>query len=163
MLYLRARRFVSLLILAGSFAAAKVGATEGKYDITTCSQGTINMVYRSKELTVYSIESFGIARSNDGNDVFDGSTAHCIGTARIAPEGSVRQGYCKYIRPNGDVVVGEWRRDDSDVGSWKYLHGTGTLAGIQGSGTNGTVVRGKPLKPGTYSSCSWAKGTYTLP
>ena len=160
---MRTLNFLSRAVLIGALAAGSVHAAEVGYDITTCSQGTVTTVFKSKELTVFSIESFGIARSNDGNKTFDGSTAHCIGTGKVTPTGSVRQGYCKYIRPNGDELVGEWRRVNKEDGTWKYLHGTGTLAGIQGGGTNGSVVRGKPLKPGTYSSCVWAKGTYTLP
>ena len=160
---MQASKLVNRVILLGALMTGSVYANEVNYDITTCSQGTITTVFKSKELTVFGIESFGIARSNDGNETFDGSTAHCVGTGKVTPAGSIRQGYCKYIRPNGDVVVGEWRRENDENGSWRYLHGTGTLAGIQGGGTNGTVVRGKPLKPGTYSSCGWAKGTYTLP
>jgi hypothetical protein len=150
------------VVLLGTLVFQDVRATEYSYDLTTCFQGTITMVSTNEDMTVYGIEADGISRS-ESNKEFDGNTAHCVGIGKAGADGSIRQGYCKYLQPNGDVVVGGFKQVNKEKGVWTYLHGTGGFAGIAGGGTYEIVVRGKPLRPGTYSSCNRATGKYTLP
>lgn len=152
-----------LIAILGFVTVSASHAAEITYDITTCHQGTVTMLSKTKELTIFAVESNGISFSNDNNKTFDGNTAHCLGTVKINEQGSVRQGYCKYLRTDGEFVVGEWKQVDKQMGTWTYLQGTGSLAGIKGGGTYQRVVQGKPIHPGTYNNCGRATGKYTLP
>jgi hypothetical protein len=43
-------------------------------------------------------------------------------------------GYCKFMVPDGDFVVGEQVLDSTGGGKWKFLQGTGKWKGITGGG-----------------------------
>ena len=73
-------------------------------------------------------------------------------------------GYCKYLEPDGDFVVGEYKSDASGTKTdWKFLHGTGKWKGIQGTGQGTRITRAKSIKPGTSQGCNRETGTYILP
>ena len=58
-------RAISVPIAANGLVLSTLAqAEEHTYDISTCFVGTVSMLTRSKELTVYPMESKGITRSN---------------------------------------------------------------------------------------------------
>ena len=149
-------------ITLGLFLLISAAQAELPYDITTCSSGTNTVLFSSKELTIISSDSKGIAFSNDEDKTFDNTTFHCAGTIQIVngkPSGNV---FCKFLDPDGDVTVGETTLDGAE-GTWKFLYGTGKWKGITGGGKNLPITRGKSVVPGTSQGCRRATGTYSLP
>ena len=149
-------------IVVGTIAFAPAADAEEPYDITTCIAGTVTVLTASDELTVTSIEARGISRSHHENKAFDNNTVHCVGLGKTTPGRSTLDGYCKYLDPNGDTVVGRVRREGGK-GTWEFVHGTGKWQGITGGGTNEIVAQGKPITPGTFQTCTHATGISTLP
>ncbi len=149
--------------VVGAFVLATGAQAEEPYDITNCFAGTVTMLSASKELTVFSTESNGITQSHLENKAFNDDTTHCVGILRKMAGESVLVGYCKYMDPDGDFTIGQYRQKGTEAGKWEFLQGTGKWQGITGGGTYRVVTKGKPIMPGTFQYCSRATGTYTLP
>jgi hypothetical protein len=149
-------------IIVGTIAFASAAAAEEPYDITTCSSWKLSSIVASEELTVTALDAFGITQSHHENKAFDNSTVHCVGVMTKMSDASTLDGYCKYLEPNGDIVVGRFKREGGN-GTWKFVHGTGKWKGIAGGGTYEVVAQGKPVAPGTFQGCTHATGTFTLP
>lgn len=155
--------FITLWTIAvGVFLLAMVIHAEEPYDLTSCGSGTNTVLYSSKELTIISTDSKGIAFSNHENKIFDNCTYHCAGIVRIAEGVPGYRVYCKYVDPDGDIVLGE-SIAEGDKAEWKFVLGTGKWKGITGEGTHKAVTRGKPVVSGTSQGCRRATGTFSLP
>lgn len=140
---------------------ARTATAAESYDITNCGASTITTVFSSQELTVLAIDGKGIARSNAEKKAFDNSTYHCASVLRTRGSERGGFGYCKFMDPDGDFVIGEQAVGSGDA-QWKFLHGTGKWKGISGGGTFIPVTAGKPIAPGTGQACVRATGTYEL-
>jgi hypothetical protein len=142
-------------------AAAVTNAVES-YDVTNCGASTVTTVSATEELTVLSIDTKGITRSNSANKAFDNATYECASVVSIAGAQQKGLGYCKFMVPDGDFVVGEQVLDSTGGGKWKFLQGTGKWKGITGGGEFVQLTSGKPIVTGTGQSCVRASGTYEL-
>jgi hypothetical protein len=145
------------LVLAtglGSLAAT-AGAAES-YDITNCFSSTVTTVSATEELTVLNIDAKGITRSNSADKAFDNTTYQCTSVVKVAGTQRSGLGYCKFMAPDGDFVVGE---QAFDPGKWKFLQGTGKWKGITGGGEFVPLTSGKPIVAGTAQGCFRATGT----
>jgi hypothetical protein len=149
-------------IAFGMIAFAFSAKAEQPYDITTCFAGTVTVLTASDELTVTSVEMRGITQSHLENKAFDNTSVHCVGVGQSMPDKSIRSGYCKYLDPEGDFLVGRYEAEGAE-GKWEFVHGTGKWKGITGGGTYEAVTRAKPITPGTFQYCSRATGTFSLP
>jgi hypothetical protein len=68
---------------------------ETPYDLTNCYSGTATGLYRTKELTILTIDSKGIALSNNESKIFDNSNASKVETRsppNMAYSGAARCG-----------------------------------------------------------------------
>src|SRR6266852_6184196 len=65
------RPYVTLVL-----AAAVANAAES-YDVTNCGASTVTTVSATEELTVMSVDTKGITRSNSANKAFDNATYEC--------------------------------------------------------------------------------------
>jgi hypothetical protein len=146
---------IFILAMALPFAQAD------EYDITNCGSTTITILYSSNELTILTLDGKGIAFSNHPNKTFDNATYQCVGVIRVAEGKAIATGYCKYLSPEEDIVVGEFYNVGPD-GNWKFIHGTGKWKGIKGGGKSKPITSGKPITPGTDQSCLRATGTFEL-
>src|SRR5262245_27413356 len=133
------------------------------YDVTNCGASTVTTVSATEELTVLSIDTKGITRSNSANKAFDNATYECASLVSIAGSQRKGLGYCKFMVPDGDFVVGEQVLDSAGGGKWKFLQGTGKWKGIAGGGEFVLITSGKPIVAGTGQGCVRASGTYELP
>jgi hypothetical protein len=154
---------VVVAIVFGLVIHIPVAQAETPYDITPCSSGTITMLSQSKELTLLSVDTKGIARSNHENKVFDNCTFHHVNVTRIIAGKVHRLGYTKFMDPDGDCFFVEVSRAGGQSYDTKLLHGTGKWKGITGSGKLTSLTRGKPIMPGTYQGCGRHTGTFELP
>jgi hypothetical protein len=143
-------------------AVAAANAVES-YDVTNCGASTVTTVSATEELTVLSIDTKGITRSNSANKAFDNATYECASVVSIAGSQRKGLGYCKFMVPDGDFVVGEQVLDSAGGGKWKFLQGTGKWKGITGGGEFVLLTSGKPIVAGTGQGCVRASGMYELP
>jgi hypothetical protein len=143
-------------------AAAAVANAVESYDVTNCGASTVTAVSATEELTVLSIDTKGITRSNLANKAFDNATYECASVVSIAGAQRKGLGYCKFMVPDGDFVVGEQVLDSTGGGKWKFLQGTGKWKGISGGGEFVQLTSGKPIVTGTGQGCVRASGTYEL-
>jgi hypothetical protein len=70
-------------------AVAVANAVES-YDVTNCGASTVTVVSGTEELTVFSIDTKGITRSNSANKAFDNATYECASVVSIV--GSQQKG-----------------------------------------------------------------------
>jgi hypothetical protein len=148
--------FAALAAMSGTARAAE------SYDITNCGASTVTVISASEGLTVLNIDAKGIARSNPEKKAFDNATYHCGVALRIMGAEWGGAGYCKFMDPDGDFIVGEQIPGGPTGGSWKFLLGTGKWKGITGGGRYMPLTSGKPIVSGTGQACSRATGTYEL-
>lgn len=158
------RKALTLLgaIVFGLFLMISVTQAQEPYDLTSCGSATNSVLFSSKELTILSTDSKGIAFSNHANKIFDNSTYHCAGIVWIAKGIPAYHVFCKYVDPEGNAVVGEFAVE-GDKTDWKFIHGTGKWKGITGGGAHQAITKGKPVAPGTSQGCRRVTGTYSLP
>ncbi len=152
---------VLVTLAAGVAALAAVADAAESYDLTNCGAATVTTISASQEVTVLSVDIKGIARSNPEKKAFDNSTYHCVNLLRIAGTQREGSGYCKFMDPDGDFVVGQ-STQDSTGGTWRFLEGTGKWKGITGGGKFSPLTSGKPIVAGTAQACARATGTYEL-
>jgi hypothetical protein len=81
----------------------------------------------------------------------DNATYECASVMSIAGAQRKGLGYCKFLVPDGDFVVGEQVLRSTGGGNWK---------GIAGGGEFVRLTSGKPVVTGTEQSCVRASGTY---
>jgi len=65
--------------------------------------------------------------------------------------------------PDGNIIVGEITRVETEESTWKFLQGTGKWKGITGGGKGRTIAGGKPITVGTFQACFRHTGTFELP
>jgi len=134
---------------------------ETPYDLTNCYSGTATDLYRTKELTILTIDSKGIALSNDENKTFDNSSFHSTQILQVINGEWKRFGHTKFMDSDGDYFFVEVSGGkNADV---RFLYGTGKWQGIQGTGKFERIARGKAIEPGTFQGCVRNTGTYELP
>jgi hypothetical protein len=142
--------------------AATVANAAESYDVTNCGASTVTTISATAELTVMSVDTKGITRSNSANKTFDNATYQCASVVSITGAQQNGLGYCKFMVPDGDFVVGEQVLDSTGGGKWKFLQGTGRWKGITGGGEFMPLTSGKPIVAGTGQACVRATGTYEL-
>jgi hypothetical protein len=150
--------FLCGLLIACSALTSAANAAES-YDLTNCNASTVTTLSASDELTVLGIESKGIARSNTANKAFENSTYQCVNLVKVTGAQREGTGYCKFMDPDGDFVVGV-QTFNASGGTWKFLQGTGKWKGITGGGEFVVLTSGKPIVAGTSQGCARANGTY---
>ncbi len=146
-----------LLILVTPIAQA-----ETPFDITECHSGKVKMLYSSEESSVFGAEGWGIVMSNHENKVFHNFTTHIFAVGQIIPGKSTEKGYIKLIDPDGDIIMMEFGRVDTERFT-KILYGTGKWKGITGGAkSERRIVYGR-IPPDTAAACSRSTGTFELP
>ncbi len=135
---------------------------EEKYEATICSSGTVTVFHDSKDLApVMGISLNGIITSQSEHKFLDNVTGHCEIVWRGAGENRLALGYCRFIDPEGDILIMKWEATGKEaVGT--FLEGTGKYKGIKASHKSETFAQGKPPMKGAYASCNKLTGTYEL-
>ena len=152
---------VVVAIVFGLAMFIPVVQAETPYDITNCYYGTSTALYRSKELTILSVDIKGIARSNHENKVFDNCSFHTVQVLQIMNGKLKRSGYTKFMDLDGDYFFVEISGGKN--ATVKFLYGTGKWKGITGTGKFERIARGKAMEPGTFQGCVRNTGTFELP
>jgi hypothetical protein len=132
------------------------------YELINCSAATVVPISASKEITLLSIDSKGIARSVVERGPFDNMTFHCAIALNLGSKVASGAGFCRFLDPDGDYLVGQITPTGPGKGTWTFLHGTGKWSGISGGGEYASVTRAKPIAAGTSQGCARATGTFEL-
>ena len=151
----------AVAIVLGLAMFIPVAQAETPYDLTNFYYGTFTTLYKSKELTIVSLDMNGFARSNHENKVFDNCSFHSVQVKQFMAGKIKRYGHTKFMDPDGDYFIVEISGGKN--GTVKFLYGTGKWKGITGSGKFEKIARGKAMEPGTYQGCVRNTGTFELP
>jgi hypothetical protein len=139
-----------------------VAEAQQPFDISYCASGTMTTISAIEGLIVISLDSKGIAWSNHENKAFDNMTFHCVAVGKVAAGKPIGTGYCKYLDPDGDIVV--WDLSiDGPVDTLKAIQGTGKWKGIKAEGKAALITKAKSITPDTRQVCRKFTGTFELP
>ena len=94
-----------LLLIANCALSTAANAAES-YDLTNCGASVVTTISSSDELTFLGIDAKGIGRSNTASKAFDNATYQCVSVVSIAGTQRNGMGYCKFMDPDGDFIVG---------------------------------------------------------
>ena len=112
-------------------------------------------------MIILTIDSKGIARSNNENKIFDNSSFHSTQILQIINGEWKRFGHTKFMDPDGDYFFVEVSGGkNADI---RFLYGTGKWKGITGTGKFERIARGKAIEPGTFQGCVRNTGTFEFP
>jgi hypothetical protein len=151
---------VVVAIVLGLVILIPVAQAETPYNITNCYSGTSTDLFRSKELTIITIDAKGIAVSNHENKIFDNCSFHSTQIIQNMNGEWKRFGHTKFMDPDGDYFFVEVSGEKSAV--VEFLYGTGKWEGITGTGKFEVIARGKAIEPGTFQGCVRNTGTFEL-
>lgn len=157
---------VGILLALNAFAGDTSGPipTEGKTQATQVTSGAVQVIPLAKDQARVSYDVMGV-RLREG-DLLHKSSVRCVG-AMIATNGTFDDevSNCIFTRPDGDqaftAAKGAGKVGGEARGTWKFIGGTGKLAGIQGSG-DWTRTSVRPAMQGTTQGIIETSGTYKL-
>ena len=156
---------IALILLTALFLFIPVvQAEERPDDLTVCYIGKLTLLHGSKEVTVFASNYKGIVLSNTEDKFWDSFTQMGVGVVHIKAGKFSGNGYNKLQSPKGDIALAEWVGSGKPgEGTWKFIHGTGALEGITGSGKYHPITKSKPIEKGTFQTCYKVTGTSELP
>ncbi len=152
---------VPIIILACVGLFIPNAQAQQPFDITYCASSNMTTVSASEGLMVFSLDTKGIAFSNHENKVFDNMTFQCAVVGKVAAGKPIGTGYCKYLDPDGDIIVWELSLD-VPVDTWKALQGTGKWKGIKAEGKAALITKAKSITPDSRQVCRKFTGTFEL-
>lgn len=155
--------WIGVAILLGSSVCVSVVRASEPFDFTSCRSATIDVLAKTDDVYIRSFDGKGIDSSNHENKLFDNWTHRCMGVSADVGEKRIRHGFCKFMDPDGDLMLLEWPGAEGKPFTWYFLAGTGKWKGITGSGDYKISKRGKPIEEGTFQFCVKVTGTYELP
>jgi hypothetical protein len=139
-------------------------SAEQVYDVDVCVSMDITPLVQSQEITIATWDAKGIMRSNIESKVFDNWTVHTLGVMVAEGKNRTYHGYMKYLAPDGDYVIFQYKKNPGEQASTTtLLAGTGKWKGITGGGKAVLITKGIPVVKGTYQFCNNHKGTFTVP
>jgi hypothetical protein len=135
---------------------------EEPYEGIWCYAGTSTVFHDSKDLTpIMGLQLSGIWMSHSENKFIDKAAGHCECVRRGVGEKTQVLCYCRFIEPDGDIVIMQYNVAGKEAGS-KLLEGTGKYKGIKGSHTSEPFARGKPPMKGAFTGCNKLTGVYEI-
>jgi hypothetical protein len=160
---MQSRTLVVLAVVLGVVLFSAVAQAAQPFDFTSCRSGTVDVLAKTEDMYVRSAVWNGIDQSHHENKLFDNWTHRCMAISADIAGKKLRNGYCKYMDPDGDFVVLDWPAAPGKPGTWKFLQGTGKWKGITGGGDYKVTKWGKPIEKGTFQFCIHVTGTLELP
>jgi hypothetical protein len=159
--------FIGFMVLLAATTSASVAVAQQQLDITDSFFATYKPLIDTRELGIVSSEVWGIITSNNENKAFEDMTSYCLALRKfIAGEQRKSLTYTKFMDKDGDFIVMETSRDETETGpegTWTFIQGTGKWKGIKGGGKAWFSARGKPQTASTAQGRVRMKGTYELP
>ncbi len=139
-------------------------SAEQVYDVDVCVSMDVKLLVQSQEITIGTWNAKGIMRSNIESKVFDNCTVHTVGVSVVEGKNRTVYGHMKYLAPDGDYVIFEYKQNPGEQASTTtLLAGTGKWKGITGGGKAVLITKGIPVVKGTFQFCNNHKGKFTVP
>jgi hypothetical protein len=156
-----------LLITAGSVTGAEM-AKEGNGDYRSGKTGTFVVLPMEKERLQMNFEEIGVVVSAPENSPLHNASFRNIGTLHAIKGKWKGSGFIEWTRPNGDKVYATSEGEGVLGGGpsksvVKFVGGTGTCTGIEGTMELGNTPGIKPAKKGSWQGISAGKFNWKIP
>jgi hypothetical protein len=156
-----------LLITAGTVIGAEM-VKEGSGDYRSGKSGTFEVIAMGKERVQMNFEEIGVVVSAPENSPLHNASFRGIGTLHAIKGKWKGNGFVEWTRPNGDKVFGTFEGEGVLGGGpsksvVKFVGGTGTCTGIEGTLEIGNTPGIKPAKKGVYNGISVGKFNWKIP
>jgi hypothetical protein len=153
---------VIIVILLTMVLLVPQAQAEEPYEGIWCWAGTSTAFHDSKDLApIMGLELSGIWMSQSESKFLDKAAGHCECVRRGVGENTQVLCYCRFIEPDGDIVIMEYKVDGKKAGS-TLLEGTGKYKGIKGSHKSDPIARGKPPMKGAFTGCNKLTGAFEI-
>jgi hypothetical protein len=100
------RKHVVMAMIASMALAGTAWGTEMEYSGTLCGIQKRNVLYPTSDLTVLSVESWGIQPSESTFEPWKNASVHCVGYGRITQGKFSSTGSCLWTDLAGDTFIG---------------------------------------------------------
>ena len=156
-----------LIITAGTVVGAEM-AKEGSGDYRSGKTGTPVVLAMEKERLQINFEEIGVVVSAPENSPLHNASFRNIGTLHAIKGKSKSSGFIEWTRPNGDKIYATFEGEGVLGGGpsksvVKFVGGTGTCTGIEGTMEVGNTPGIKPAKKGVYNGITVGKFNWKIP
>lgn len=156
-----------LLISAGTVFGAEL-AKEGSGDYRSGKTGTFEILAMGKERLQMNFAETGVVVSSPENSPLYNASFTNIGTLHAIKGKWKGSGFIEFTRPNGDKIYGTSEGEGVLGGGpsksvIKFVGGTGTCNGIEGTMEIRNTPGIKPAKKGVYNGISLGKFNWKIP
>jgi hypothetical protein len=156
------RTLIARVMVAGLCSSASMAAAQQSFHTTNCSTAAVNKLHEGDGILAWALDGKGIAMSAEEGGLFNNMTFQCAIVGRTVGGKPSGTGYCKYMDPDGDVVLWEVVVNGPDD-TLRAVAGTGKWKGIKGEGTATLLTKAKPILPELRQVCRRFKGTIEVP
>ena len=156
-----------LIVTAGTLVGAEM-AKEGSGDYRSGKTGTPVVLAMGKERLQMNFEEIGVVVSAPENSPLHNASFRNIGTLHAIKGKWIGSSFIEWTRPNGDKVYATSEGKGVLGGGpsksvVKFVGGTGTCTGIEGTMEVGNTTGIKPAKKGTWQGISVGKFNWKIP
>jgi hypothetical protein len=156
------RTSLARVMVAGLCSSASMAAAQQSFHVTYCSTAAVTRLHEGEGIVAWALDGKGIAMSAEEGGLFNNMTFQCVIVGRTVGGKPSGTGYCKYMDPDGDVVLWEVAVNGPDD-AYRAVHGTGKWKGIKAEGAAALLTKAKPISPELRQVCRRFKGTVELP
>ena len=159
---------VLLMILTAVTVFGAEMAKEGSGDYRSGKSGTFEILAMGKERVQMNFEEIGVVVSAPENSPLYNASFRDIGTLHAIKGKWKGSAFIEWTRPNGDKVYATSEGEGVLGGGpsksvLKFVGGTGTCTGIEGTLEFGNTPGIKPAKKGVYNGISVGKFNWKIP
>ena len=160
--------FALLLIVTAGTAVGAEMAKEGNGDYRSGKTGTPVVLAMGKERLQMNFEEIGVVVSAPENSPLHNASFRTMGTLHAIKGKWKGIGFVEWTRPNGDKVYATFEGEGVLGGGpsksvLKFVGGTGTCTGIEGTMELGNTPGIKPAKKGVWNGISVGKFNWKIP
>ncbi len=160
--------FALLLIITAGTAVGAEMAKEGNGDYRSGKTGTPVVLAMGKERLQMNFEEIGVVVSAPENSPLHNASFRTMGTLHEIKGKWKGIGFVEWTRPNGDKVYATFEGEGVLGGGpsksvLKFVGGTGTCTGIEGTMELGNTPGIKPAKKGVWNGISVGKFNWKIP
>lgn len=156
------RTWFARLVVAGLGSCAAIAGAQQPFHVTVCSTMAVNRLHEGEGTVTWALDGKGITMGAEPGSPFDSMTSHCALVGRTVAGRPAGTGFCKWMDPDGDVVIWEVTVNGGDD-ALRAVHGTGKWKGIQAQGAAVVITKAKPIAPDLRQTCRRFKGTMAVP
>jgi hypothetical protein len=155
---------IALLVFGSSSAQVP---KEGTISAFMPYSASIKVLAMGQERVSHSYEILGVMIGDSPDSILQNASFRCVGATHIIKGAVEDNGFCVYLRPDGDKLFGTIKLN-GPMGPglkrvWTLDGGTGKFVGISGGGEGIRSLGVLPAAEGTAQGYAKMTGRYTLP